>query len=571
MRQIRTRLTVSFSLAGALTLLLGAQASAATNVTYNPGPDESSMAIDDATNDADIINVSVAGNTITITDTGTGGITTADPDCAIVNANTVTCPLDPPDPALPAPPSAPVGSMNLTLNNGADSFTNQNLQADVRESDSSATGNKTVSSGPGDDQINAGTGNDLVDTGPGDDGVDGDAGADSITTGPGNDFVRPTLGADTVNTGDGDDFVEEEAFNSGADSLNGGPGAHDAISWDGANSVTMTLNGQADDGHPGEGDNLAGFEELDGSDGSDVIAGDDADNFLNGFDGDDQITAAGGADEVSGGRGNDVADAGEGADTVFAGSQADGADVLAGGGGLGDEVDYCCGFDPVTINQNGQADDGRAGEGDNLSGFEGFDGGSGPDSITGNASANVINGNGGADLLVGLGGGDQFFAGAGDDTVVSSGGSAAAGRPALGRAALAARDHLQCDLGFDTVSADARDVVGVDCERQGAAIVSDSAVVSKKGKAKVRVLCPLAEGAACTGKLVLFSNGKQIAKGSYQITNGKEKNATAKLSKKGRKALAASNGSLLVSAEARTTEPPGLTVSTDQLLLTRAK
>jgi hypothetical protein len=552
----RRVITRGLSLAGALTVLVGvAPALAATNVNLAAQSDSSRLTINDATNDADAITVSESGGTITITDTGTGGIATADPDCALVNATTVTCPLDPVDPAPPAPPTAPVRTLQLDLNNGTDSFTNQNLVVAVSESDGGATGNKTVSSGPGDDfTINTGTGDDIVDLGAGDNEVETNAGNDIVTGGPGEDDVDTGTGNDVVNTGAGrDDIDEEDSANDGADLLDGGAGPADEIDYDGNNGVTIKINGQPDDGHPGEGDNLLGFEELNGTGGADVIAGSDAGDNIGAGDGNDAISAGGGDDLISQGDGDDSVDGGEGGDVVFAGSEADGADVLAGGGGLGDEVDYCCGIDPVTINQNGQADDGRAGEGDNLSGFEGFDGGNGPDSITGDASPNQIIGNGGDDLLVGLGGDDEFRAGGGDDTVNALGG----------------RDDVRCDLGFDTIAADAEDLIGGGCERHGAEIASESARVDANGKAKLLISCGAEEGAPCVGKIALLSNEKQIAKGTYRVTQGEDKNVTAKLSKKGRKVLAASNGKLLISAEARTQEPPGVTTNAKPIMLTR--
>src|SRR5262245_56881936 len=94
------------------------RALAATDVTYTPSSNGSYIYVSDVTNDDDDIVVSVAANTITITDTGTGGITTADTDCEVkVIGTTVTCPLDPPDPGAPEPPNAPVGEMRLNMKN----------------------------------------------------------------------------------------------------------------------------------------------------------------------------------------------------------------------------------------------------------------------------------------------------------------------------------------------------------------------------------------------------------------------------------------------------------------------
>ena len=135
------RAALVLSLVGGLTLLFAAPSFAATNVVLDEDSDTSVLELDDQTNDADDINVSEAAGTITITDVGTGGITTADlADCTPVNANTVTCATDPVDPAPPAPPTAPVREINLDLNNGTDRFVNQNFVAGVNEDDANATG-----------------------------------------------------------------------------------------------------------------------------------------------------------------------------------------------------------------------------------------------------------------------------------------------------------------------------------------------------------------------------------------------------------------------------------------------
>ena len=78
----RKRLTayLGLTVAGAalITLGLGSQAMAATNVEYSPSPFSTTASLSDQTDDADAIVVSVAGNTVTFADTGVGGINTAD-------------------------------------------------------------------------------------------------------------------------------------------------------------------------------------------------------------------------------------------------------------------------------------------------------------------------------------------------------------------------------------------------------------------------------------------------------------------------------------------------------------
>jgi Ca2+-binding RTX toxin-like protein len=522
-------------------------ASAATTVTLNPFSTTSELGVIDATNDADAITISEAGGVITIRDTGTGGITTADPKCTAVDAQTVTCPRDPPDPAPPGAPVPLVASVELRMNAGTDSFTNQDVPIDVFESDQGMAGNKTVSSGPGDDAIRTGIGNDIVDTGQGDDTADGDFGNDVIATGAGDDDGNGDEGNDLVNTGMGmDDIDNEPGFNDGADVLDGGPGGFDEIDYmDGATGVSISMNALPDDGHAGEGDQLLGFEDLRGSNKDDTVNADGADNTIATLDGNDVINAGAGDDEVTPGLGNDVLDAGDGNDEAYQTGPSDGTDVINGGAGTGDEASFGDGednLDPVTINQDGLPNDGHAGENDNLAGFEGLSGTEGPDTIVGDAASNVIEGFGGDDTLVGAAGNDSLFGGPGDDSINALGG----------------RDDVDCDTGSDAAVVNAEDIVDPNCERTGARVTSESASVNKKGKASLTVFCPAPEGAPCAGKLALLSNGKTIGKGKFDVAPGQAEKATAKLSKKGRKALAQAHGNLIVTAEARTTEPLGV-------------
>ena len=62
-----------------------APASAASTVTYNPSPFGSNFSVAGEAND-DAVTISLADGLFTISDAGTGGITTADADCANVAA-----------------------------------------------------------------------------------------------------------------------------------------------------------------------------------------------------------------------------------------------------------------------------------------------------------------------------------------------------------------------------------------------------------------------------------------------------------------------------------------------------
>ena len=72
----------------------------------------------------------------------------------------------------------------------------------------------------------------------------------------------------------------------------------------------------------------------------------------------------------------------------------------------------------VTIGAAG-ADDGEAGEGDDVQGdVEVVRGSSASDDLSGNDGANRLNGRGGADLLDGAGGDDELIGQAGGDTFI---------------------------------------------------------------------------------------------------------------------------------------------------------
>ena len=549
------RLALVASIAAASLLSIGAtQALAATDVDLQPSSSGSTLDIDDLTSDDDAIVVSVAGGTITVVDTGTGGIATADLECTLVNPTTVTCPLDPADPAPPALPMTAVRFIDIEMRDGTDSFTNV-LLADVEMSDGGETGNKTVSSGPGDDEIETGVGNDVVNLGAGDNETDTDAGNDTITGGPGEDDINPEAGADVANAGGGTDDIDDEGqFNDGPDVLDGGPGPDDEIEYDGTAGetagVTMTIDGVADDGHAGEGDNLAGFEDLNGTPGADRMVGASSNDELFPDAGDDTINGGGGNDELGPGEGNDVVEGGEGSDEIEGESRREsGADALNGGPGA-DMLDYD-GSEAISFTLNGAADDGRAGEGDNVANIEGVDGTEKGDTLVGNGASNQLFGFGGGDTITGGGGNDALNGGDGDDVLLALGG----------------RDDVRCGLGFDTPIHDAEDVIAGGCERRGAEVVSDSAFANRKGRARVRVSCPAEEGATCRGTVVLLSNGKLIGSGRFSVANGGRASATVRLTRQGRRALSTSGSGLRVTAEARTTEPQGVSVNAAALEL----
>jgi hypothetical protein len=105
--------------------------------------------------------------------------------------------------------------------------------------------------------------------------IDGGPGDDALTGGDGNDVLEGGAGSDALVGGAGDDLLSGDgialAAGGGDDRLDGGPGA-DVLLGDGGldladyssrtTAVSVTLDGVADDGAPGEGDDVTGCESV---------------------------------------------------------------------------------------------------------------------------------------------------------------------------------------------------------------------------------------------------------------------------------------------------------------------
>ena len=132
-------------------------------------------------------------------------------------------------------------------------------------------------------------------------------------------------GSVTVDGGDGDDiFYAERSGLGGGDVLRGGAGSDMADYGARSAPLQIDLDGVADDGEPGENDNVEGdLEQVTGGSGDDRLVGNGTRNRLRGESGDDQL---------DGGPSRDVLDGGAGADTIVA---RDGdSDTVACGGGV---------------------------------------------------------------------------------------------------------------------------------------------------------------------------------------------------------------------------------------------
>jgi hypothetical protein len=195
-----------------------------------------------------------------------------------------------------------------------------------------------------------------------------------------------------------------------------------------------------------------------------LLGGDDFDQFESLFSpypvtvraggGDDDIYAGPTADELEGGpgadylqgwSGNDVLRGQAGRDTLRPGA---GADIVEGGTQF-DRVDYGDRTAAVTVTLGSGADDGEAGEGDDVrADVEDATGGTGNDRLVGTAGSNELTGGAGNDELVGGGGFDVLAGGLGDDRLVAQDGSA---------------DQVTCAEGIDVAIVDVSDALS-ECE-----------------------------------------------------------------------------------------------------------
>src|SRR5207249_4843168 len=92
-----------------------------------------------------------------------------------------------------------------------------------------------------------------------------------------------------------------------------------------------------------------------------------------------------------------------------------GSDIMKGGAGV-DTADYSKRDANLTLGVGTKADDGEAGEGDNVNNdIDIVRGGGGTDSINGSASNNILFGGGGNDSLNSFGGNNALFGNAGND------------------------------------------------------------------------------------------------------------------------------------------------------------
>lgn len=233
-----------------------------------------------------------------------------------------------------SPTCTGVASATVLLGDGDDSFT--------RSGAPSVTA--VVDGGDGADWLRGDGGSDVFAGGPGKDKLEGYKGNDSLDGGAGEDEIDGGAGADVLQGGDGNDKISPDNYaDPAADVVDGGPGI-DTVTGDYFDAeldvqapLSFTMAGGADDGRPGESDDLHGVERLElgvsphyvGTDGDDSIKVAQATNAgdLSGGNGNDDLNGADGPEKLDGGPGNDHLDGGFGDDVITGGP---GRDAISG-------------------------------------------------------------------------------------------------------------------------------------------------------------------------------------------------------------------------------------------------
>lgn len=331
-------------------------------------------------------------------------------------------------------------------------------------------GTVALTGGPGNDTLRAGAARFDVDDdgGPGDDRFEGNPEA--------SDDMYKEPGADTYLGGEHD---------PAADALDDEGCCWDSVSYgfgvDPAQPVNVSLDGVANDGVAGEGDDVGiDIESIQTSTAPDVVTCGSRPCSVVTSGGDDRITGGSANDSLFAGNGADVI-AGLGGDDRLAGGDAEqfqttdppvtgdpdqldggpgddellgdpGSDDLAGGPGTDqaylarrapiDPLDPVSVDLPFTVSLDDVANDGQTGtaEADNVrSDIERLTLGDGDDVVTGGAGAQRIETRGGADRVDPGGGADYVDTGDGDDQVAAQDG---------------ATDTVHCGDGADTATLD---------------------------------------------------------------------------------------------------------------------
>ncbi|MDQ3742005.1 MAG: hypothetical protein M3389_13785, partial [Actinomycetota bacterium] len=309
------------------------------------------------------------------------------------------------------------------------------LKVDVGAGDNGvATGNypaEIVAAGSGFNRLYGGPADDVIRGANEHDDLVGNGGDDELHGLGGDDSLNGGAGGDVIHGGSGRDSTSYANRTATVRATPGAGGANDGESDEGDDlhaDVEVVSGGSGNDEMTAP---AGGIYEFRGNGGADQLYGNASRTILTGGAGEDYLEGAGGPDDMHGGTEDDILHGGPG------------GDALAGGAGT-DLVSYSGSQVPVIADLDGTgADDGAAGEGDEIAGdVERLTGGADDDRLTGDDKPNRIIGGPGDDVVDGEGGADDLRGGSGEDTLLSADGVA---------------DQVDCGADTDRFEPDALD------------------------------------------------------------------------------------------------------------------
>lgn len=311
----------------------------------------------------------------------------------------------------------------------------------------STSGNDTLNGAVGNDSLAGGTANDSLIGGNGNDTLDGGTGNDTLIGGAGNDTFKGSQGSDSINGGDGIDTADYSQLDqtiilSGVGTIQkpGGLGqdqlfrvekviananvANNTIdtsqSLPGV-SITVNLKTQslAANNVPGLGAlsfTAINFDNVIGTNASDLIVGDDQNNQLSGNNGNDTLDGGLGNDTLNGGAGDDTYLITGAADTIREAANS-GTDTVRS------SITYTLVANVENLNLRGINN--INGTGNSLNNFvfgnignNTLNAGGGNDTLDGNNGNDILNGGDGNDSLQGGPGNDVLNGGSGNDILI---------------------------------------------------------------------------------------------------------------------------------------------------------
>jgi hypothetical protein len=210
--------------------------------------------------------------------------------------------------------------------------------SDALIGDHVADRSETLIGGAGADRLDGMGGDDVLRGGPGDDVLDGKGGNDQVFGEDGNDELagdgQAAPGADVIDGGAGSDLLKDYTEH--------GTDLHPA--------ANVSLDGAANDGRSGEGDNVVGIERYIGYVNGEHVLTDGPEDWqvwsnvssggastVRALGGNDRVVGQDAQETIDGGAGDDYLEGGKGHDTLIGGP---GKDII-----FGDETDSSCNAD----------------------------------------------------------------------------------------------------------------------------------------------------------------------------------------------------------------------------------